>query len=268
MLAVLTYHSQNIAGSGRADNDHAALAEDLEVLHRAGARILPLAEAVAAALDGTLDRDSHHVALSLDDGCDFDVRDLDYPGHGMQRSMLGIMEDFVARHGRQAQPGLHATSFVIASPDARRVIDAKSLFGRGWISDDWWRDATQHPMLELGNHGWDHAHPDLVPEGTDWGFHGVDDLEGCERQVERAALLIERLAGRRPTLFAYPFGQSSAYIREEYFPRFGEHHGCVAAFGTEPGTVSGDSDRWNLPRFVCGRDWRDADGLLRLVRGD
>lgn len=271
-FSILTYHSQNIGGHSARENDHVALAEDLETLHRLGARIMPLAELVNAALGGDDTGPAPCVALSLDDGCDFDVRDLDYPGHGVQRSMLGIMEDFVARHGTDAQPGLHATSFVIASPEARRLIDARSLFGRGWISDDWWRDANAHPMLDIGNHGWDHAHPDLVPEGSpvedsSWGFHRVDDLEGCERQVERAALLIERLAGRRPELFAYPFGESSDYIREEYFPRFGARHGCVAAFGTEPGPLTPASKRWNLPRWVCGRDWQDGSGLERIVRG-
>ena len=49
--AILTYHSQNIEGHGTADNDHVALAADLERLFDAGVPVVPLAW-VADWLDG------------------------------------------------------------------------------------------------------------------------------------------------------------------------------------------------------------------------
>lgn len=264
--AILTYHSQNIRGAGTGDNDHVALAQDLAALTRAGIRIVPLAKLVdaldsrdtAQEIDGT-------VCLSFDDGCDFDVRDMDYPDHGPQRSFLGILRDF-ARAQQDAQPDLHATSFVIASAEARQAIDARSLYGKGWISDDWWREAEASGLLAVENHGWDHNHPDLAPGDHDrGGFTSINSEEACRVQVELAAETIAERSGRRPELFAYPFGESSVYIREQYFPRFSERHGCRAALGTEPGPVTTDSDRWNLPRYVCGRDWTTPEGLLKLL---
>lgn len=265
--AILTYHSQNIRGQGPAENDHDALRGDLEALHAAGYRFVPL-EFVADALDGHVpDHDlSRTVCLTFDDGCDFDARDLDYPGCGPQRSFLGIMQDFIERHGPEAQPGLRATSFVIASPEARRTIDAKSLFGKGWISDDWWAKAQATGLLSIGNHGWDHNHPDLFPYAEDTGgFESVDTREACEQQVIRAAGFIAGKTGARPEFFAYPFGESSAYIREAFFPGHGDSHRCRAALGTDPGFVTRESDRWNLPRFVCGRDWRSPERLLEIL---
>lgn len=264
-VPILTYHSHNIRGDGPADNDHAALAADLRAIHQAGLRITPLHRVVSWLEGNSGDEEvAGAVCLTFDDGCDFDVRDIDYPGYGMQRSFLGIMEDFRANMGRDAQPGLHATTFVIASREARETIDATQLFGQGWIGQDWWREVDAKALFSVESHGWDHNHPDLPGEGRG-GFSTVDTYPRCLQQVVRAGEAIEAQTGRWPVLFAYPFGESSAFIREHFFPGHPEVHGCRAALGTEPGTAGADSDRWNLPRYVCGRDWRSPEELIALI---
>ncbi len=40
--AILTYHSQNIAGNDTSNNDHKALAADLQALHDAGCRFVSI----------------------------------------------------------------------------------------------------------------------------------------------------------------------------------------------------------------------------------
>ena len=264
--SVLTYHSQNIRGNGYAENDHVALKSDLEAIHRAGLHIISM-DRLADALDRRIALDRHQgtVVLTFDDGCDFDVFDLDYPGHGPQRGFAGILTDFAAAMGAAAQPGLHASSFVIASAQARHTIDAGSLFGRGWISDGWWRETDQRGLIAIENHGWDHNHPDLAGAGRG-SFHTVDSHPQCLQQVVRAAAAIESRTGRWPVYFAYPFGESSAYIRDSFFPDHAEVHGCRAALGTDPGPVTRQSNRWNLPRYVCGRDWKSPAELLYLLR--
>lgn len=265
MVTILTYHSQNVRGNDLAHNDHLALAADLPALHHAGFRVLPL-DHVLDWMDGMRADESveQGVVLTFDDGCDLDVRDIDFPGFGLQRSFLGVMQDFVAGFPEDERPELHATCFVIASPEARRQIDAGSLFGQGWISDDWWREADAYDILSVENHGWDHNHPDL--EGDRRGsFHTVDTHEQCMEQVVLAANLIQQHTGRRPRYFAYPFGESSAYIREVFFPDLPDVHGCRAALGTEPGSVGPETNRWNLPRYVCGRDWTSPGELVHLL---
>ena len=175
--AILTYHSQNIAGSETGNNDHVALAADLDALHAAGYQFVSLATLIASIYtDISLASDKPVICLTFDDGCDYDVRSLEFPGHGLQTGLLQIMEDFVEQHGAHAQPGLHATSFVIASPDVRKQIDRNSLFGRNHLSDDWWSKAESHPLLSIGNHGWDHNHPDLEEESYPrGGFKVVGD---------------------------------------------------------------------------------------------
>ncbi len=271
--SILTFHSQNIAGADHASNDHVALRQDLAALHDAGYRIISLDH----LLEGVAGEDafaSRQVVLTFDDGCDFDVRDIDWPGHGLQRSFLGIMEDFAksAGAGNQPglqpgiQPGLHATTFVIASQEARDAIDTASLLGKDWMSHSWWASAQAHPMLSVGNHSWDHNHRDFA--GKDSGsFRSVDDHAQCLAQVVRSAAAIEAQTGIWPHFFAYPFGESSPYLRDKFFPDHPEVHGCRAAVGTEAGFVTADSNIWNLPRFVCGRDWDSAESLIELLDG-
>jgi len=265
--AILTYHSQNIRGQATGDNDHVALEQDLEQLHVAGLRFISLNRLLDSLTGQSADEDmTGTVCLTFDDGCDFDVRDISYPDFGMQRSFLDIMRDFIGRHGADAQPDLHATSFVIASEHARQVIDSRSLFGKGWMSDDWWPECMQDDLLSVGNHGWDHNHPDLDPlDGARGGFTSVKSQQQCEKQVIQAAELIASKTGSWPEFFAYPFGESSAFIREQFFPDQRPHHRCRAALGTDPGMVSQQSKRWNLPRFVCGRDWQNPEQLLRIL---
>jgi peptidoglycan/xylan/chitin deacetylase (PgdA/CDA1 family) len=265
--AILTYHSQNISGNSTADNDHAALREDLEALHSAGYRFITLGKLIDHLEGKSAQEDfSSSVCLTFDDGCDFDVRDLEYPGIGPQRSFLAILEDFVKKHGPQAQPDLHATSFVIASSEAREIIDARSLFAQGWMSDDWWRDAADSDLMAIGNHGWDHNHPDLASDGSNRGdFISIDTAMECEKQVIRAARFIAGKCGHWPEFFCYPFGESSTYIREEFFPGQLSRHRCRAALGTDAGLVTRKSDRWNLPRLVCGRDWKTPARLLEIL---
>ena len=162
--------------------------------------------------------------------------------------------------------GLHATSFVIADPQARQLIDRKSLFGKGHMSDDWWREINKHPMMAIANHGWDHNHPDLeeshYPRG---GFEVIDRQKYCHQQVVVAGEFIQKITGRYPIFFAYPFGESSEYIRNVWFPNHCHQHRCIAAIGTGAGRVSATSNRWNLPRFVCGRDWSTPAELLNRL---
>jgi hypothetical protein len=263
---VLLYHSQNVAGNDYASNDHVAFARDLRLIQELGFRIIPLGWLVDWLLGERELEPGNCVCISFDDGVDADVRDLDFPRFGPQRGLLGIMRDFRDEFGPGAQPHLHATSLVIASPEARAVMDEHSLFGKGWMNEDWW--AQRHDgLLAIANHGWDHEHPDLQHIGQQpaGDFFGVDSLDKADRQIFAAARYIATAAGGRwPDLFAYPYGHVNDYLAGEYFPLH-RHHRTRAAFTTEPQAITQGSDRWQLGRYVCGRDWQSDSGLEKIL---
>ena len=267
-VPILTYHSMKIHGAGYAENDLAALAADLEMLRARGLRVVPLAELMR------LWRESPHaleegklVALTCDDGGDFDFHDLPHPTAGMQRSVLNILRDFSARHPGD---GAHITSFVIVSPEARVELDKSCMIGRGWWNDTWWREAASSGLMDIANHSWDHNHEGLperfshgVPRGT---FTTIATRELADTEIRRAQeFLRANVPNAGNAFFAYPYGHLNDYLVEEYFPRFGGAIGLEAAFSDIPECLTGSANRWKLPRFVFGRDWTSPEGLARVL---
>lgn len=268
-VPVLTYHSMKVSGTGYADNDHVAFAADLERIHALGLRIVPAGEVARACVEGRLESLRGTVALTMDDGPDFDAHDVPHPTWGVQRGMLGILQDFRARHGGQAQPDLHATAFVIVSPEARAELDRHEMIGRGWWSDGWWRDAEATGLMAIESHSWDHNQISLArtvasaPRGT----FALTNPEEAHAEITRATRYLRERRGRQgDVLFAYPYGPACEFLADAWFPDDSLGHGVYAAFTTEAGPVVAGVSRWRLPRFVCGWHWQSADGLEELLR--
>lgn len=270
--AVLTYHSHNISGTTYSSNDHVALASDLATLHEIDAQVVPVAEVVERVRAGRLGGDSPTVALTFDDGPLFDFADFDHPRFGPQRSFLNILRDFRARRGAAALPRLHATSFVIASPAARKAMetaeDCGYTFLDDWLAEDWWGEAASTGLIEIGNHSWDHVHHAfeavVIGDARRDDFTLVDNYEDAEKEIAAASRYIAQRVGNPPRLFAYPFGHCNEYLVEEYLPRRGPEIGLEAALGTG-GVLSGHCDRWAVPRVVCGHHWRSPAELRTLL---
>ncbi|MBL8513075.1 MAG: polysaccharide deacetylase family protein [Betaproteobacteria bacterium] len=269
-IPVLTYHGRNIFGGEYAKNDHIALAADLEWLDAHGWSIQSLSWVVDWHA-GARELPEKSIALTFDDGTDFDFHDLADPEHGPQTGFFNILRAFKARHPR-AQPHLNATSFVIASPEARREMDAKCIFNLGWMNDDWWPRAAASGLMDIANHSWDHNNEALsrvAQRNQEKGnFFCIDTREDADRQIRDAAAFISaRAGGSAADLFCYPYGHINAYLPGEYFPAqaAGPAPHTRAAFGTEKGFVERGIDRWNLPRFVCGWHWRSPEELADLL---
>ncbi|HET8899831.1 MAG TPA: polysaccharide deacetylase family protein [Rhodanobacteraceae bacterium] len=269
-VPVLTYHAVNIAGNDYHDNDHVAFAADLRLIGDLGLRIVPLVWLVEQHL-GVANRDlTRCVALSCDDGSDFDYFDLDHPTHGRQRSLFNCLRDYRREHVAQAQPNLHLTSFVIASTQARNTIDRECLVGRGWMRDSWWRAALVSGLMAIENHSFDHNHPCLPTPGADDMPRGsvmhVDNALRAEAEIETAQqFLNDRLAPRRSRLFCYPFGHVPDYLRLSWLPQHGSRCGLLAAFGDGAKPVTAAADIWNLPRYICGWHWKSPDELRAIL---
>ena len=265
-IPILTYHSMRIHGRSYEQNDLVALAQDLEVIDALSLRIEPLARIVEAFLR----RDTAFfaagvVGLSCDDGSDFDFHDLDHPVAGRQRSVLGVLRD----HHRRGGSRPHITSFVVASPDARRELDRSCMLGLGWWRDDWWADAVASGFMDVANHSWDHNHETLPKHlcvGVETGtFRNIDSRRLADLQILQARkYILARASNPGARLFAYPYGDANAYLIREYFERHGR--GLHAAFGDTARPMTVASPRWYLPRYICGRDWRAPEQLREILR--
>lgn len=267
-IPVLTYHGVNVIRNTYAENDHLALASDLQTIVNCGFRVIPLSHVVdwhqGLVRDGDV---SQTVALSFDDGAWFDFYDLEHPTCGMQRSMINILEDFNAQHAVK----VHATSFVIASPDARSSLDKSCMIGQGWWGDEWWSRAAASAVMDVECHSWDHVHPNLdqvaQQDQVKGDFGMVNTYTDCAAQFEQAGEYIGGKLGKRPSLFAYPYGQASDYAVTDYLPLYQSRHRFKAAFTTQPKAVSRTDNVWRLPRYVFGQDWTSPLGLKDILEG-
>lgn len=267
-IPVLCYHSLNIDNNEYQGNDHVAFAQDLRLIHQLGRRVIPLQWLVDWLRGRRPDSDvAGGVVMSMDDGSWFDFHDMPHPSCGQQRGMLGILQDFQQEVG-DAQPHVHATSFVIASPQAREELDQTCLINKGWWGDDWWQAANASGLMTVENHSWDHLHPTLQQVAhsrqAKSDFSQVDNYQDAKQQVAAASQYIQQRCGTAPRIFAYPWGHTSDYLLEEYLPYAGGH-GLEAAVTTEPRVCHRQDNPWRIPRFVCGCDWKTAADMKSLL---
>lgn len=274
-IPVLTYHAMNVMGNSYTENDHTALVSDLETISELGFEIIPLSQVVDWHRCSIADENVHRtIAITFDDGSWFDYYDLDHPTCGLQRSMINILKDFKERN--QSSRRVHATSFVISSPQARAVLDRRCMIGKNWWGDQWWSDAAASGIMDIECHSWDHVHPELDQvvqrHQVKGDFSQIESFPDCDIQFSKAGEYIHEVLGgardglgRRPSLFAYPYGQVSNYAVTEFLPKNLSRHQFRAAFTTEPKAVSKTDNVWLLPRFVCGRDWQSTQGLKKIL---
>jgi peptidoglycan/xylan/chitin deacetylase (PgdA/CDA1 family) len=276
-VPVLAYHSLHAPGLTYGTSDHVALEEDLRTIRRLGLRVVP-ARAVADALV-TGDRRAVRgrcVAITFDDGPDTDYHDVRHSTLGLIKGFRRILAEawggsalWRALAGRR---GAVATSFVIASPAARTVLDRTCIAGRGDWGDGWWPLAVRTGLFHVGNHSWDHLHPTLPAVAhsaqAKGDFRQVLCAADADGQIRAAQAYIEaRAPNPGSRLFAYPYGHWNAFLAEEYFPGqpAGREH-TIAAFTTDGGPATEATGRWLVPRFVCGDHWKSPEELERLLR--
>jgi hypothetical protein len=270
-VAVLAYHSQNVNGNDYSSNDHLALTADLAEIRRRKLPLLPLRQVVHAVLSGDAGAlPPVAVALSCDDGTLLDWEDFEHPVHGWQRAFAGILAEHLDLTDESPEGLL--TAFVIASPEARREIDAGCHGGFPLSDERWWSPAAANRLVAVENHSWDHLHPCVATVAhsrqAKGDFSAVKTWADADSQIRQAADHIDRVlaaVGARTTLFAYPYGHVSDYLADEYFPGHQGEHRMLAAFTTAPAVLTEQSERYRLPRFVCGEAWRSPEEFMALL---
>jgi len=265
---ILTFHSQNIAGNAYANNDHVALDECLTFLRASRLPILRLLDVVRCLRAGSFaSLPDKFVCITFDDGCDFDWHDLRRGEWGVQKSMFAILRKHSVRIlGPWWLRKVSATSFVIASSEARHDISLAALGDPELMSDTWWRQAQASGLLDIGTHGWNHVHPAVRemrarPELIE-RFDRVSTVDDAVVQVKDAFHVIHSTArGDAGRLFAFPYGQVSNYIADEYLPAQSEILGAVTS---EAKPLCGDCSPWRLPRYICGWNWKSNGDLAEI----
>lgn len=109
---------------------------------------------------------------------------------------------------------------------------------------------------------------DMAGEGLELGNHTASypHMLGIERayllgQIARAADRLQGETGRKPTLFAYPFGEHDAAVRALVAAE-----GYAAAFGQQSGVAHARLDPFTLPRFAMNDPFASVERFRLAVQ--
>lgn len=271
---VLCYHSQNILGYSYGENDHVALASDLQAIARRRLPIISL-NSLFSYLEGRAGfwprRPARAIVLTCDDGTLLDWRDYQHPAFGFQPSFDRILREFLAGLPYRQRHKHIMTSFVIASPEAREQIDQNCYDGARLSTEDWWLEAAHSGRWLVGNHSWDHRHAGLAEAASAdealGHFYAVNNRESAEQQISQASRYLDQRvpAKAQARVFAYPYGHSNDYLANEYLPGQQAQHRIRGAVTTSPALVDRNTNRFLVPRFTCGQDWKSAAQFEELL---
>jgi peptidoglycan/xylan/chitin deacetylase (PgdA/CDA1 family) len=115
------------------------------------------------------------------------------------------------------------------------------------------RELAASPMATIGAHTWSHVNLRRVSH------------DRLVEDIERGVAEVTAILGRRPTVFAYPYGShASAGVRE-----FAAARGFDLAVTTEPGTLhAADLDRLTaLPRISINGHYQRTSWIEALMSG-
>jgi peptidoglycan/xylan/chitin deacetylase (PgdA/CDA1 family) len=129
----------------------------------------------------------------------------------------------------EAWPRLRDAGFPFTVFVATNIVDAGG--GGRYMNWDQIRD-LEAAGATIGSHSAEHGH---YPEMTD---------AEIANDIARSGASFERELGKRPALFAYPYGEMSLAARQAV-----KEAGYSAAFGQHSGVAEAGLDRLYLPRF-------------------
>ena len=113
---------------------------------------------------------------------------------------------------------------------------------------------------------WDQIR-EMAQAGVAIGHHSVTHphMAGGEAsvnagEIEKAGVRFADELGRRPGLFAYPYGEASLAVID-----LAREAGFAAAFGQHSGAIGGASDFFYLPRFSLNEKYGDMTRFRHLI---
>lgn len=235
-----------LIGTGLALASPALAVDDDHVValmyHRFGEDDYPTTSVKLAQFDAHLAEIARagHKVMTLGEVIDAWERGEDIPDNTIALSVDDGYSS-VLREGwpRMKAAGLRFTLFVSTDPSDRNVP--------GYLSWDEIR-ALAAEGVEIEAHSVMHPHlPDL----------GEAEIRA---EIKNSADRIEAETGRRPTLFAYPYGEAN-----DTAIRIVRELGFRAAFGQHSGVMSPDLPRFYLPRFPVNEHYGEPKMLAERM---
>ena len=126
-------------------------------------------------------------------------------------------------------------------------ISTEPLGKKGYMTWDQIKEIEAEEFVSIGHHS--HTHGYLIDETND---QFVKDIEQANK------IFLDKL-GYIPSLFSYPFGEYSKFMRDYIAQNF------EFAFGQHSGVIDINKDRFELPRFPINENYGDLKRFRSII---
>ncbi|CAN7201597.1 polysaccharide deacetylase family protein [Pararhizobium sp. LjRoot255] len=132
-------------------------------------------------------------------------------------------------------------------------VDALKLTADLTLDETGLRTLIENPLASLGAHTITHR---ALARLTD---------DAVRTEMERSAVRVERITGRRPASFAYPYGYRGTVSPRDH--RTAKDLGFTTAVTTQPGTLTNGIETAALPRISLNGHFQKAGYVSALASG-
>ena len=126
-------------------------------------------------------------------------------------------------------------------------ISTQPVGKNGYMSWDQIREIEKSKLGTIGHHS--HTHEYLI-DMTDEDF--IND-------IETASSIFREKLGYVPSIFSYPFGEYSKFMKDHIASKF------TIAFGQHSGVIDLNKDRFELPRFPINEKYGDLKRFKSVI---
>ena len=126
-------------------------------------------------------------------------------------------------------------------------VSTKPVGKKGYMSWDQIREIETEEFAFIGHHS--HTHKYLIDENNDYF---ISDIEQANK------IFLNEL-GYIPSLFSYPFGEYSKFMKDYISQNF------KFAFGQHSGVIDINKDKFELPRFPINENYGDLKRFRSII---
>ncbi len=126
-------------------------------------------------------------------------------------------------------------------------VSTKPVGNKGYMNWEQIKEVENSEFAVIGHHS--HSHDYLIDKSQEIF---LDD-------IETSNLIFEEKLGYVPTLFSYPFGEYSKYMRDYVSQNF------KIAFGQHSGVIDINKNKFELPRFPINEKYGEIERFKSII---
>jgi len=127
-------------------------------------------------------------------------------------------------------------------------VSTEPVGNRGYMTWEQIREVEKEKFAVIGHHS--HSHEYLIDKTN----------EDFEEDIETANRIFNEKIGYVPSLFSYPFGEYSEFMRNYISKKF------TYAFGQHSGIIDVNKEKFQLPRFPINENYGELKRFTSIIK--